>query len=265
MLRKLVLILMLGNLLLWAWAHGVLRPLGLAPAPVGEPQRLQQQLHPGSLVLLDPAGRPLEPAAAASTPVPAASGASAPDAGASAPGTAASGAAAAGTAAAPVAPASQAAMAAVCLRIGPYDGAPDAALGAALQAAGLEARALEQDLPAQWMVLMGPYADSATLQRKSDELRRLSLPGDSFVPVSARPRYMPGISLGVFDKREQAQAQLRQLQAHGVQTAHVVQRNLGMRARYWVLPALSASQAQRLRTLPALLAAKRRAQDCPGP
>ena len=127
----------------------------------------------------------------------------------------------------------------------------------------LRAQALRQDLPAQWMVLMGPYANNADLQRKLDELRHLSLPAGSFIQVTGRPRYEPGISLGVFDQRAQAQVQLKHLQAHGVQTAHVVQRNLGMQALYWVLPALDASQAQRLRSLPALHAADMHAQDCP--
>ena len=271
MLRKLVLALILGNLVLWAWSHDVFGPLGWAPARVDEPQRLRQQVHPDALTLLDPQGRPLastapvaSAAAAASTPsaatgsapaeassAPAAPPASGP---ASAPARAAStSAAATGTVAA----------AASCLRIGPYTGTPDAALGSALHAAGLDAQAREQDLPAQWMVMMGPYADTTALHRKLGELRQLSLPPDSFVAVSARPRYMPGISLGVFDKREQAQAQLQQLQAHGVQTAHIVQRNLGMRAQYWVLPSLSPAQVRQLRALPALRAANVRAQDCP--
>jgi hypothetical protein len=112
------------------------------------------------------------------------------------------------------------------------------------------------------MVLMGPYANTADLQRKLDELRRLSLPAGSFIQVTGRPRYEPGISLGVFDQRAQAQTQLKHMQAHGVQTAHVVQRNLGMQALYWVLPALDAAQAQRLRDLPALHAAGMHAQDC---
>ncbi len=281
MLRTLVLALILGNLVLWAWSHAVFGPLGWAPARVDEPQRLRQQVHPDALVLLDPQGRPLASSASLAS---AAAAASTPSAGTgSAPGAAGSAPAApraSGPASAPAQAASASASAsaststsaaatgtvdaaATCLRIGPYAGAPDAALGSALHAAGLDAQAREQDLPAQWMVMMGPYADTSALHRKLGELRQLSLPPDSFVAVSARPRYMPGISLGVFDKREQAQAQLQHVQAHGVQTAHIVQRNLGMRAQYWVLPALSQAQVRQLRALPALRAANLRAQDCP--
>ncbi len=265
MLRKAVLILVLGNLLLWAWAHDAFRALGWAPARVAEPQRLQQQVHADAVELLDPRGNALAPAAhgqgAAAAAAPRTAPAHADVRTAPAPDTSAS-------AAAPAHAASAAQVSgsfADCLRIGPYSGAPDAALGAALLAAGFHAEARRQALPEQWMVLMGPYADTATLQRKLAELHRLSLPPGSFIAVSARPRYMPGISLGVFDKREQAQLQRKRLLARGVQTAHVVQRNLDMQAGYWVLPALSRQQAQRLQALPALLAAHMHAQDCAAP
>ena len=305
MLRKLVLLLLLGNLVLWAWSHGALAAFGWAAPRGGEPQRLREQVRASSLELLGPDGQPLAastpvsataPAKAIPSPASSAQGASSPSPTASGPAAASSGAGAGsaqaasapdgsskalggaaattasvpGTAAsaAPARSASEAlgqaaARATTCARIGPYTGQPDPKLGAALQAAGLRAQALREDLPEQWMVFMGPYANSTDLQRKLDELRRLSLPAGSFIQVTGRPRYEPGISLGVFDQRAQAQAQLKHLQAHGVQTAHVVQRNLGMQAQYWVLPALNADQAQRLRALPALHAADMHAQDCP--
>jgi hypothetical protein len=304
MLRKLVLLLLLGNLVLWAWSHGALAAFGWAAPRGGEPQRLREQVHASNLVLLGTDGQPLAASApvsatapakavaspassaqAASSPPPTSSGPAAPSSGAragSAPAASAPAAsskahagAAATAASAPAAAASAAparsasgaltqasAQATSCARIGPYTGQADPKLGAALQAAGLRAQALRQDLPEQWMVFMGPYANSTDLQRKLDELRRLSLPAGSFIQVTGRPRYEPGISLGVFDQRAQAQVQLKRLQAHGVQTAHVVQRNLGMQAQYWVLPALNADQAQRLRALPALHAADMHAQDC---
>lgn len=304
MLRKLVLLLLLGNLVLWAWSHGALAAFGWAAPRGGEPQRLREQVQASSLVLLGPDGQPLAASAPVSATAPAKPGASpgsspassaqgasspSPDAPASGAGAgsapaasapddsskvSAGAAAAAASAPAPAASAAPArsasgaltqaaAQATTCARIGPHTGQPDAKLGAALQAAGLRVQALRQDLPEQWMVFMGPYANSTDLQRKLDELRRLSLPAGSFIQVTGRPRYEPGISLGVFDQRAQAQVQLKHLQAHGVQTAHVVQRNLGMQAQYWVLPALNADQAQRLRALPALRAADMHAQDCP--
>lgn len=295
MLRTLVLALLLANVLLWAWSHDALRPFGLAPAQVAEAWRLRQDLHADRLILEGPDGSALPAAGAApagSTPAaadssaaapsaphaqpPAASPQPAPSAPASRSASRSASASAAASAATPASapassPARSAASAAaqprqtrLCLRIGPYDSAPDAKLGAALRAAGLQALARSYPLPAQWMVLMGPYADLAAMQRKLAQLRQLALPAGSFIPVGQRPRYMPGISLGVFDQREQAQQQLAHLQAHGVQTAHVVQRNLGVQASYWVLPSLDPQQAQRLRSLPALQAAGRAALPCPG-
>lgn len=55
--RNVAIVLVLANLLLWAWTQGHLRLLGLGPVPVEEPQRLQQQIHPEGLTL-----RPAEPA-----------------------------------------------------------------------------------------------------------------------------------------------------------------------------------------------------------
>ena len=288
MLRTLVLALLLANVLLWAWSHDALRPFGWAPARVGEPWRLHEDLHADRLVLHGPDGSPLPatpqrreapPASSASlaaaspahdATAPASAPASAPaPVPASAPAPAPASAPAPAPASAPArSPASAAAARArqtrLCLRIGPYDSAPDPRLGAALRAAGLQPLARSYPLPEQWMVLMGPYSDLAAMQRKLAQLRQLALPAGSFIPVGQRPRYMPGIALGVFDQREQARQQLARLQARGVQTAHVVQRNLGIQGSYWVLPSLDPQQAQRLRALPALQAADRQPRPCPG-
>jgi hypothetical protein len=49
MLRLLVLLLLLANGAYFAWARGVLQPIGLAPAQQTEPQRLAQQIRPEAL------------------------------------------------------------------------------------------------------------------------------------------------------------------------------------------------------------------------
>lgn len=54
MLRGIVLFLLLANGVFYAWSHGLLAAYGLAPAPVSEPQRLEQQIHPEMVVLLPP-------------------------------------------------------------------------------------------------------------------------------------------------------------------------------------------------------------------
>ena len=54
MLRLFVLILLLLNSLYFAWSHGFLSELGLAPEQQTEPRRLQQQIQPEVLRLLSP-------------------------------------------------------------------------------------------------------------------------------------------------------------------------------------------------------------------
>lgn len=70
MLRTLFFVLLALNAVLLAWNFNLLAPLGLpALAPVGEPERLQQQVQPERLQVQPlPAQSPVVPAAASSTP-----------------------------------------------------------------------------------------------------------------------------------------------------------------------------------------------------
>ena len=52
--RNAALILVLLNLLFWAWTQGYLRLLGLGPKAIEEPQRLQQQVQPDALRIKAP-------------------------------------------------------------------------------------------------------------------------------------------------------------------------------------------------------------------
>ena len=68
MLRWTLALVIVANLLFLAWRQHWLAPLGLAPMPEGEPERLQQQVHPDAIVL-----RPVRPENAivpAATPTP---------------------------------------------------------------------------------------------------------------------------------------------------------------------------------------------------
>lgn len=51
MLRWTLALVVLANLLFFAWSQHWLAPLGLAPVAEGEPYRLQEQLHPEAIVL----------------------------------------------------------------------------------------------------------------------------------------------------------------------------------------------------------------------
>ncbi len=60
MLKLLIVLLLLANGAYYAWSHGALTQLGLAPTHQAEPERLQQQVQPERLVVT--------PAASTSTP-----------------------------------------------------------------------------------------------------------------------------------------------------------------------------------------------------
>jgi hypothetical protein len=63
-----------------------------------------------------------------------------------------------------------------------------------------------------------------------------------FAPVTDRPRFEPGISLGVFVNEAAAQEQLQIVRKQGVRGAKVVQRNAGMNRTVLRLPALTPDQ-----------------------
>jgi len=73
MLRLLILLLLLANAAYFAWSHGALAQLGLAPTHQTEPERLLQQVQPELLLVTPATSAPTMSA----LPVPAAS-ASAP-------------------------------------------------------------------------------------------------------------------------------------------------------------------------------------------
>ena len=49
--RNALIVLVLINVLLWAWSQGHLRLIGLGPVPLEEPHRLQQQVNPEALTI----------------------------------------------------------------------------------------------------------------------------------------------------------------------------------------------------------------------
>ena len=68
MLKLLILLLLLANGAYFAWTHGALASLGLAPAHHAEPERLQQQVQPERLLVTPASSAPPTPAASASAP-----------------------------------------------------------------------------------------------------------------------------------------------------------------------------------------------------
>lgn len=201
MLRFLVLVLLLANAGYYAWAQGLLRDWGLAPAQQAEPQRLAQQIQPEALRL--PRARNAAPAPAAQASVAAPAPAQAPASAASEP---------VAAAATPVAT--------ECLQAGVFDEEQADTVRRAAAALPQGSWSLQRTtIAGRWMVYMGRFADADALARKRAELRELGVSFDK----PNNPSLEPGLALGRFSTEEAAQRGLGNLVAKGVRTARVVQ------------------------------------------
>lgn len=250
-MRTLLLLLLLLNLVFFAWSQGWMSAAGLGPATQTEPQRLALQVHPDR-VRVTPLAAPASAASGPGIPQSAArqarDAASAPAMPASAPSQAP--AAAGSSPAAPKQAASVASGKAVCRQIGPFGAMETAALTqaqAALKAASLTPQAIKSPVPPQWMVWLGPYPNRAAMQAQLDQLAQSKV--KVYAPVVDRPRYEPGISLGVFPSQSLAQEQLQMVHRQGVQDASVVPRNAGLERTVLRLPALAPAQVATLNAI----------------
>ncbi|MBC7729001.1 MAG: hypothetical protein H7242_15575, partial [Microbacteriaceae bacterium] len=198
MLRVLAIVLLVGNALLLAAQFGVFDRLtgaDSAQAPQREPERLQRQIDPQALRILSPQAASAAVAAAAAS--------------------------AAMTAAQPATAASNA-RAQACLEAGPFSAAEAEVAQRTLRDAGLSTaswQALTTEDSGAFMIYMGRYADRETLQRKHDEVKRLKLDAEE---LRGRPELQPGLSLGRFDQRAEADAALTKMAQRGVHSARVV-------------------------------------------
>jgi hypothetical protein len=230
MMRWLVLLLVVVNAGLLAWGQGWLHgPLGLNPQGERDPQRWSAQVRPETVRVLGgaagaPGTQPAPQASAASTPadasspLPAASSASVPAVASGGP-------------------------ALRCIEAGPFVGAEVTAAESAL--AGLPAGSWARvpvEPPASYIVYVGKLADRAALQARRDELRALRV---NVEEVTGQPSLEPGLSLGRFERREDAEAALAALSGQGVRAARVV-----------ALPTGPAAWRLRLETTDPLLGAR---------
>ena len=306
MLRLLVLLLLLANLLFFAWAEGWLGEAGNdLRGDKREPQRLARQLHPESIQIVA-ASAPAR--AAAETPdaghnvsgTAPADGASGPPVGlvASAPvglatsaasatfstpavpaapdmptGPAASSplrallALAGGASSATAAPAGAASAAGPsaqngaprCLEAGPFTAAQrkdaETALAAVLGERRWQVRS--QEKPGLWMVYMGRFDNDETLKQKMDELRRITTIRVDFSEVRTPPELAPGLSLGRFQQRANAETALVALRSHGVRTARIVTVRQPQAQFFVRLPRALAADQQALVGLSGVLAGQR--------
>jgi hypothetical protein len=222
MLRWVVALLLLANGVYYAWTQGHLASLGFAPTEQHEPERLQQQVQPEVLRLLNP---PQPPSAAVNSPVttPEAK-AAAPDngTGAETPASPETASSVTTTAPAPVAPsAATAEPATACWQASTFNEAEADVLRRALPRLGLAKgswRLEEARTGGRWVVYMGRYNDEL-LERKKEELRDLKI---EFRTLSAPPLGL-GLALGTFSSEEAAEQGLKNVTRKGVRSARVAQ------------------------------------------
>ena len=219
MLRILAIVLLVGNALLLAAQFGLFdRFTGAdnAQAPQREPERLQRQVDPQSVRILSPQ--------------------------------AASAALAAATASATTTAAQAASTARTqgCLEAGPFNAGEAEVSQRSLRDAGLAPgswQTLTTEDSGAFMVYMGRYADRETLQRKLDEVKRMKLDAEE---LRGKPELQPGLNLGRFDQRAEADAALATMVQRGARSARVVTLRPAQSQILLRLPAADAATRARL-------------------
>ena len=257
MLRVAAILLLIANLAYFAWTQGHLEALGLAPQEQREPERLQGQVQPEMLRLLNgpraaaPADEervalpsPDAAGAGAEVPVPPPGPVAAPTTEAPAPVTLVQ---------AP-APVTQEPETTACWQAGGFTEAQTEALRNAL---------VQLDLPrswqfnearsgGRWIVYMGRYDNQEQVERKKAELRELKV---SFRELSAAG-LGPGLALGTFSNEAAAEKALADVVRTGVRTARVAQERAESSSFTLRLPRITPTQRIGLAGLGALLAGK---------
>ena len=255
MLRALVLGLLLANAAYFAWAQGWLMAFNLAPAQQAEPQRLTQQIHPEAMRLYR---SPVAPADAGPAPAaPAAQTTSAEITAPSAPSSSPSSSSASTSALAdPSASAlfTSTAVPAECLQAGLFSDAQANALRPRLQSTLPDGSWAFSPVvePGRWIIYMGRYANEEMVAKKRSELRAR---GVKFEPVQ-NPSLNPGLSLGHFNNKADADRELARDAERGVRTARVILERAEVRSQRLTLPAADAAIKAQLEVLKPRLAGK---------
>ena len=229
MLRMLALALLLANIGYFVWGQGLLAAYGLKPARQGEPERLAQQIRPEALQLISPVA--LVAPVAVPAPVEVAVQSS------------------------PVPPAGPA-----CLQVGMFTERQARALRPRLQAGLAKGSwSLESsDAASRWIIYMGRYVSKDAMNRKRLKLEQLGL--DFQPPASALLN--PGLSLGSFASKADAEEVLAQLKLRGLRIARVVVEQPEL-PRFWLkLPVVDAALQTQLNALKPQFAGAT-AQACP--
>ena len=141
-----------------------------------------------------------------------------------------------------------------CLQAGPFDAVQAAALRQALgPLLPADSWVLQEvTTSARWIVYMGKYATPAALAKKRAELVAMNLKIEGLT----NPALEPGLSLGAFVVRSDADAALARLSGRGLRTAHVVQERAAVLDYRLMLPKVDAALKPQLSQLAAALDGK---------
>lgn len=205
MLRWVITLLVLANAGFYAWTHGHLAPLGFAPSDQREPERLQAQIQPEAMRLLN-APEPPKPAPEAEAQAEAQA-----EANADAP---------VDTAPAVPPPASEPVLPPTsCWLAKGFTSAQIEPLKKQLLDLALPKgswRIQETRSGGRWVVYMGRYNDEL-MSRKKQELKELKV---EFRTLT-EPPLGPGLALGTFSTEAAAEQGLENVSRKGVRSARV--------------------------------------------
>jgi hypothetical protein len=187
-MRTLFLLLLLGNLALYAWwRYG-------SPPDAGDQKPLARQIEPEQLKIVPPAELAKAAAAPKKPPPPPPAATPAPAAGAAA-----------------------------CLEWGSFTLNDAPRMEKTLEPLALGERLAQRrtEESAGWWVFIPPQGSRQAAVRKASELRDLGLASDEYFVLAEDSQYRWALSLGVFRTEEAAQARLATLRTRGVRTARV--------------------------------------------
>ena len=227
MLRLIVLALVLANAGYYAYSQGLLAAYGFAPATQTEPQRVEQQIKPDMLRILNTQdGAQVE---SLSPPLPPPQ---------------------------PQSPASASSMTSAleCLQVGMFNEEQTMVLRDKLVSTlPQNSWVIESALvPARWIVYMGKYNNDESVLKKKSELRGLGVSFEALNNIALEP----GLSLGTFKTQPEAEAELVRIAKKGVKTAKVIQQGAEQRGQRLKLPAVDAALRSQLDAIKPQLAGK---------
>lgn len=259
MLRLTAILLVLANLLYWGWTQRLLAPLGLAPTEQREPERVQNQIRPEALRLLNAPREPARPAETKTEPASLASPTETPPnkpSSAETPATSPQ-APVVSTAEAPKAPEPAAPQVenTVCWRASGFTPEQADRLRTVLENSRTllgEWQMAELKTGGRWIVYMGKFSGEVMLRKKS-ELRALKV---EFRETSA-PGLVPGLALGTYSSEASAEQALADLQRKGVRTARVAQERAEGSVFAVRFPSLNSEQRAAVNALGTALAGRR--------